>query len=96
MNEKEKNVTNDNFQPYIELKRVEVKELKNKQGDTYYMLSGLYDYKDRTVLITLYFKDKSLYSELLEIPNLHLFKLYYEVGVDLSGDFRIVPIACSL
>lgn len=93
---KEEKITNDNFQSFIELKRVETKELKNKQGESYYMLSGLFQNKEKTNLVEFYFKDKNLYNELLEIPYLHIFKLYYDISVDYEGKFKLNPIACSL
>ncbi len=96
MNEKEKNVTNEKDNAYIEMKRVDVKELKSKQGDVFYMVSGLYEYKEKTALIEMFFKDKDLYNELLAIPPLHLFKLYYDVAIDYNDNLKLVPNKCSL
>jgi len=96
MNEKEKNVTNENKYAFIEMKRVDVKELKSKQGEAFYMVSGLYEYKERTALIEMFFKDKALYDELLAIPPLHLFKLYYDVVIDSNNNLKLSPNGCSL
>lgn len=96
MNEKEKNLTNENKYAFIEMKRVDVKELKSKNGDTFYMISGLYEYKEKKALIELFFKDKALYDELLAIPPLHLFKLYYDVGIDYDNNLKFIPNGCSL
>ena len=95
MNEKEKNYTNDKNLPFIELKRVDCIEQKNKDNEPYYLISGLYENGTRTDLVKLYFKDKDLYSELLAIPNLNKFKLYYKLSY-YNDDFRLVPVACSL
>lgn len=93
MSEKE-NLTNENT--FIVCKRVETKELKNKQGETYYALSVLFEYKTRAALINFYFRDNDLYSELLSIPQLNDFKLYYEVGIDYNNNLVVIPTACSL
>lgn len=96
MENKEKNITNENKFAFIEMKRVDVKELKSKQGEPFYMVSGLYEYKQRKALIEMFFKDKALYDELLAIPPLHLFKLYYDVGIDNNDNLKLIPNGCSL
>ena len=53
MNEKEKNVTKEKDLPFIELKRVDCLELKNKDNETYYMVSGLFENETRSDLVKL-------------------------------------------
>ena len=96
MKNEEKNLTNEKDNAFIEMKKVDVKELKSKNGDVFYMVSGLYEYKEKTALIEMFFKDKDLYDELLAIPPLHLFKLYYNVAIDSNNNLKLIPDKCSL
>ena len=95
MNEKEKNVTKEKDLPFIELKRVDCLEQKNKDNETYYMVSGLFENGTRSDLVKLYFKDKDLYNEILAVPGLNKFKLYYDLSY-YNDTFRLIPVACSL
>lgn len=96
MENKEKNVTNEEFMPFLEVERMDISEAESKNGDKYYRFSFLYEYKGNTSLIKMFTKDRALYNDLLAIPRNVRFKLYYEVGITIDNVLRIVPIACSL
>lgn len=96
MEKNEKNVTNEEFMPFLEAERMDVSEAESKDGSKYYKFSFLYTHKGNTSLIKTYTKDRSLYNDLLAIPRGHKFKLYYDVGVNREYALYIIPIACSL
>lgn len=89
---------NKNFKdlPYITCKRLDTKELKGKDGQVFYLLQMIYEYEDKKAMIDIYFKDKDLYADLLNIPQLTDFKLYYEIGIDFNNNLKVIPVTCTL
>ena len=96
MNEKEKNVTNDKDYPFIKLRRLDCLPQTSKDGEEFYLISGLYKQDDRTLQVDFFTKDKDLYDEVLAIPAMTDFKLHYELRLGLDGKFIVKPVACSL
>lgn len=96
MNEKEKNVTNEEFMPFLEVERMDVLEVESRDGSKYYKFSFLYEHKGNTSLIKTYTKDRALYNDLLAIPRNHKFKLYYDVGINRENNLYIIPVRSSL
>jgi len=97
--EKEKNVTNEkDFEklPFIKCKRLDTKELKGKDNKSFYLLQIIFETEDKKAMIDIYFKDADLYAELLNIPLLADFKLYYEVVIGFDNNLKLQPLTCSL
>ena len=82
--------------PYINCKRLDTKELKGKDNKSFYLLQIIFESVDKKAMIDIYFKDEDLYAELLNIPQLQDFKLYYEIIIDFNNNLKVSPIACSL
>lgn len=96
MENKEKNVTNEEFMPYLVLKRLDCLIQQAKNGEEYYMFSGIMRQNEKSVIVPFYTKEKSLYSDVLAIPTNKEFKLYYELYLDYQNNWKVKPVACGL
>ena len=94
MSEKEKTLTND--AAYIKLKRIDCLEKEAKNGDKFYLISGLYKQDEQSRLVEFFTKDKDLFAEVLAIPVNTEFKMYYELKIDSTNTWKVKPVACSI
>lgn len=96
MENKEKKITNEEFMPYLVLKRLDCLIQQAKDGSEYYMFSGIMRQNDKSVIVPFYTKDKNLYNEILSIPPNKEFKLFYELYLDYQNNWRVKPICSGL